>query len=235
MLLAALVVATTALAVWSGIVYRPLGGPGFTPVLPAALLLAGLVGWNQLGLARSDLAAWRETLLVIAGLVAIVGTLFVMRVGAFHELVAFGVGSLEEELVFRFAAPLALGGLTAWILGRNPGDVRAWGTGPCAVAVVGSAVAFTAMPGHLAQVGGPLELVPFLAIAMLLTYTVLRTGALVPGIAVHALLNVATVAYLAGAMPNPAWAAVVIVSLGAYAWGAERAGRRLGRMSPVTA
>ena len=90
------------------------------------------------------------------------------------------------------------------------------------------------MPGHLAQVGGPLELVPFLAIAMLLTYTVLRTGALVPGIAVHTLLNVATVAYLAHAMPNPAWAAIVIVGLGAYAWGAERAGRRLGRMSPVT-
>ncbi len=62
----------------------------------------------------------------------------------------------------------------------------------------------------------------------------LRTGALVPGIAVHTLLNIATVAYLAGAMTNPVWAGFVIVGLGAYAWGAERAGRRLGRMTPAT-
>ena len=232
-LLAAAVVATTALAVWAGIVWRPLGGPGFTPVLPAAVLLATFVGWNQLGLSASDLRVWRETLIVIAGLSVVVAGIYLVGPGSPRELLAFGVGSLEEELVFRFAAPLALGGLTAWALGRPAGDVRAWGDGPRAVAVVGAAVTFTCMPGHLAQVGGPLEIVPFLAIAMLLTYTVLRTGALVPGIAVHALLNVATVAYLAGAMPNPVWAATVVLGLGAYAWGAERAGRRLGHMSPV--
>jgi hypothetical protein len=232
-LLAAAVVGTTTLAVWAGIVWRPLGGPGLTPVLPAALLLATFVGWNQLGLSASDLQVWRETLLVIGGLLVLVGAVFVAGPGSPRELLAFGVGSLEEELVFRFAAPLALGGLTAWVLGRPAGDVRAWGDGPRAVAVIGAAIAFTCMPGHLAQVTGPLQVVPFLAIAMLLTYTVLRTGALVPGIAVHALLNIATVAYLAGAMPNPVWAATVIIGLGAYAWGAERAGRRLGRMAPM--
>jgi membrane protease YdiL (CAAX protease family) len=232
-LLAALVVATTALAVWSGLVWRPLGGPGFTPVLPAALLLAGFVGWNQLGLANSDLRVWRETLVVIGGLLTFVGAVFVSRAGSLSELFAFGVGAVEEELVFRFAAPLAFGGLTAWALGRPPGDIRSWGDGPRAVAVIGAAIAFTCMPGHLAQVAGPLQLVPFVAIAMLLTYTVLRTGALVPGIAVHALLNVATVAYLMGAIPNVVWAGIVIVGLGSYAWGAERAGRRLGRMAPA--
>ncbi|MGZ8753524.1 MAG: CPBP family glutamic-type intramembrane protease [Acidimicrobiia bacterium] len=232
-LLAALVVPTAAIAVWSGILYRPLGGPGFTPAFPAAVILATFVGWNQLGLSATDLRVWRETLLVIGALLAVVGIVFVTRTGTGAELLAFGIGALEEELVFRFAAPLALGGLTAWALGRPLGDLRAWGNGPCAVAVIGSAVVFTCMPGHLAQVDGPLTLVPFLAIAMLLTYSVLRTGALLPGIAVHALLNVATVAYLDGVIPNPAWVAVVIVGLGAYAWGAERAGRRLGLMSPM--
>jgi hypothetical protein len=233
-LLAAAVVGVTALAVWAGLVWRPLGGPGLTPVLPASLLLATFVGWNQLGLSRSDLRVWRETLLIVGGLLVLAGAVYLAGPGSPRELISFGVGSLEEELVFRFAAPLALGGLTAWALGRPAGDLRAWGDGPRAVAVVGAAVTFTCMPGHLAQVSGPLELIPFLAIAMLLTYTVLRTGALVPGIAVHALLNIATVAYLAHAMPNPVWAGIVIVGLGSYAWGAERAGRRLGRMAPVT-
>ena len=101
------------------------------------------------------------------------------------------------------------------------------------MAVVASAVVFTCMPGHLAQAAGPLQLVPFLAVAMLLSYIVLRTGALLPGIAVHTLLNLATVAYLAGAIPNLVWAAIVIIGLGAYATGAERAGRRLGFMTAV--
>ena len=70
---------------------------------------------------------------------------------------------------------------------------------------------------------------------MLLTYTVLRTGALGPGIAAHALLNVATVAYLEGVLPHALWAGFVVAGLGAYAWGAERAGRRLGRLEPVRA
>ncbi len=232
-LLSVIVVATAAGAVWSGVILRPIDGPGFTPALPAAIILATFVGWNQLGLARADLRAWRETLIVIGGLLGVVGVVFVARVGSPAEVLAFGIGSLEEELVFRLAAPLALGGITAWALGRPVGELRAWGNGPCAVAVAASAVVFTCMPGHLAQAAGPLQLVPFLAIAMLLTYIVLRTGALLPGVAVHALLNLATVAYLAGAIPNLVWASVVIVGLGAYALGAERAGRRLGLMTPV--
>lgn len=231
--LAAVVVTTAAIAVWSGVVFRPLGGPGFTPALPAAIVLATFVGWSRLGFAPADLRVWRETLTVVGGLLVAVGVVFVARVGSPGEVLAFGIGSGEEELVFRFAAPLAVGGLAAWVLGRPVGDVRSWGTGPCAVAVVASAVVFTCMPGHLAQVTGPLQVVPFLSIAMLLTYIVLRTGALLPGIAVHALLNLATVAHLDGAIPNPVWAAIVIVGLGAYALGAERAGRRLGLMAPV--
>jgi len=231
--LAAVVVITAAVAVWSGLVHRPFGGPGFTLALPAAVILATFVGWNQLGFASTDLRAWRETLLVIGALLMIVGMMFVERVGSPAEVLAYAIGSVEEELVFRLAAPLATGGFAAWVLGRPVTDLRAWGNVPCTVAVVTSAVVFTCMPGHLAQVAGPLQLVPFLAIAMLLTYIVLRTGALLPGIAVHALLNLATVAHLDGAIPYPAWVVIVAVGLGAYAMGAERAGRRLGLLAPA--
>lgn len=232
-LLAAGVVGVTAMAVWAGMVWRPLGGPGFTPVLPASLLLAWLVGRRQLGFCRESLAAWREVWVLLGALLAGVSIAYVLGAGSSKEVAAFGVGALEEELVFRFAAPLALGGLTAWVLGRPPGDVRAWGDGPRVVAIAGAAVAFTCMPGHLQQVGDPLALVPFLAIAALLTYCVLRTGALGPGVAVHALLNLATVAYLVGAIPPFAWGLVVALGLGLYARGAETAGRRLGHLTPA--
>jgi membrane protease YdiL (CAAX protease family) len=75
--------------------------------------------------------------------------------------------------------------------------------------------------------------VPFIAIALLLTYVVLRTGDLLPGMLVHALLNLATVCYLSGGMPRAVWAITVVAGLGIYAWGAETAGRRLGVVLPV--
>ena len=90
------------------------------------------------------------------------------------------------------------------------------------------------MPGHLAQAAGPLQLVPFLSIAMLLTYIVLRTGAVAARDRRARVLDLATVAYLDGAIPYPAWVAIVALGLGAYALGAERPPAvRLGLMTPV--
>jgi hypothetical protein len=234
--LAAAIVAVEALAVWSGEIWRPLGGPGLTPVLPAVVLLAGLVGWRHLGLSERHLWAWWEFAAVMGTLFVAIGFEFLTHVGPLRELTSFFVGATEEELVFRFAAPLAAGGIAAWLLGRSPGDLLAWGTTPRTVAVVTAAAGFTLMPGHLQQVGGAAwRLVPFVAIALLLTYVVLRTGDLLPGMLVHALLNLATVCYLSGGMPRGLWAITVVVGLGSYAWGAERAGRRLGLVLPVLA
>lgn len=234
--LAAAIVAFEALAVWSGQVWHPLGGPGLTPVLPAVVLLAGLVGWRHLGLSERHLWAWWEFALLIGALLALIGIDFLTRVGALRELTSFFVGATEEELVFRFAAPLAAGGIAAWCMGRSPGDLLDWGNTPRGVAVVTAAATFACMPGHLDQVGGAAwRLVPFIAIALLLTYVVLRTGDLLPGMLVHVLLNLATVCYLADAMPREVWALTVVVGLGGYAWGAERAGRRLGVVLPVPA
>jgi len=232
--LAAAIVAVDALAVWKGMILRPLGGPGFTPVLPAAVLFAFLVGWSRLGLNERHLAAWWEFGAVMGVLLAVIGIEFVARVGALGELGSFLVGATEEELVFRLAAPLAVGGIVAWCLRRAPGDLEGWGTGPRVAAVVTAAVTFACMPGHLAQVtGNAWRLVPFVAIAMLWSYVVLRTGDLWPGLLVHALLNIATVCYLDGAISRPLWSLIVIVALGSYAWGAERAGRRLGLVRTV--
>jgi membrane protease YdiL (CAAX protease family) len=230
-LLAAVVVATGCLAVWADLLWRPWGGPGLTLALPSAVLVVSLLGWERVCRAARELRVWWESLAVLGALLLATGAVFVAGPGTTFELAALGIGALEEELVFRFAAPLALGGLTAWTLGRPPGDVRAWGDGPRAVAVVGAAAVFTAMPGHLEQMSSPLHALPFAALAMLLTYTVLRTGAVVPGVAAHALLNIATVAYLQGSIPRGLWSALVVAGLGTYAWGADRAGRRLGALT----
>jgi hypothetical protein len=230
--LAAGVVGVEALAVWSGLIWRPLGGPGLTPVLPAAVLLACLVGWRHLGVSERHLWAWREFTLLVGALMGAISFEFLTRVGPPRELTSFFVGATEEELVFRLAAPLAAGGMAAWLLHRPLGDLRAWGVAPRVIALVTAAASFTLMPGHLAQVGAAWQAVPFISVGLLLTYVVLRTGALLPGILVHALLNLATVCYLWGAMPRVLWVLTVVAALASYGLGAEQAGRRLGLMRP---
>ena len=187
------------------------GGPGFTPVLPAALLLAALrrleparaLGDRRAGVARDPRRDRRP---------APARRSRVRRRcrARSASCLAFGVGSVEEELVFRFAAPLALGGLTAWVLGRPAGRP------PCLGRRAadrrrrrrGRGVHVHARPprpGHRPAAARPVRRrsrccspTPCCAPARC-----------VPGIAVHALLNVATVAYLAGAIPNTVWAGIV--------------------------
>ncbi|MFN8035066.1 MAG: hypothetical protein U0V73_03965 [Acidimicrobiia bacterium] len=232
--LAGVIVAVDSVAVWRGLVFRPFGGPGFTPVLPAAVLFAFLLGWSRLGLTERHLAAWWEFGAVGVALLAPLAAAFVVRVGGPGELGSFFVGAAEEELVFRVAAPLAIGGLVAWWLGRAPGRLAGWGTAPRVAAVLTAAATFACTPGHIDQVSGQAwRLVPFVSLALLWTYVVLRTGDVLPGLLAHALLNIATVCYAQGALPRSVWAVTVVVILGAYAWSAERAGRRLGVVQPV--
>jgi hypothetical protein len=64
---------------------------------------------------------------------------------------------------------------------------------------------------------------------------VLRTGAVVPGVVAHAALNLATVCFITGALSRPTWSLLVVAILGAYAFGASHAGRRLGYLTPPVA
>ena len=57
--LAGPIVLVETVAAWAGVAWRPVGGVAVTPVLPAAVLLASLVGWRQLGFTKEQLRAWR--------------------------------------------------------------------------------------------------------------------------------------------------------------------------------
>lgn len=230
---AAVVVAATIVAVWRGEVLRPWAGPGFTPVLPLSIGLGLLVGSRHLGLRRRDRRAWAPTFGLLATALAVTAATFVAQVGPPTEAFAFLVGALEEELVFRLALPLATGGITALVLGRPGADPARWGTAPRVVALVTAGIAFVVMPGHLDQMDHLLAAIPFAATALLFTYVVLRTGALLPGVLAHAALNLATACFLAGAISRPLWSLAVVVVLAAYARGSEVAGRRLGYLQPT--
>jgi hypothetical protein len=133
--LAAVVVVVEALAVWTGIAWRTPGGVGVTPVLPAAALLATLVGWPGLGFSHRQLRAWGECAATTLLLLIVVSVVFLTRVGPPRALLSFIAGATEEELVFRLAAPLAAGGVAAWTMRRSPIDLLSWGTGPRVVAL----------------------------------------------------------------------------------------------------
>ncbi len=230
------IVCVESVAAWTGVEWHPAGGVAVTPVLPAAILFASLVGWRRLGLSKGQIHAWSGCTAGIALMLVVVSVVFLTRVGPPRALLSFFASATEEEVVFRLAAPVAVGGLAAFVLGRSPGDLVDWGTGPRIVALAVAALGFSLGPGHIAQVGtAPWRLLPFLAIGVLLSYVVLRTGNLVVGLLVHIVLNLATVCYLSGGITRDAWAFVVIFALAGFGLGAERAGRRLGLVSIAAA
>ena len=233
---AAAIVGVETVAAWAGLAWHPAGGVAVTPVLPVAMLFATLVGWRKLGFSRGQLEAWSGCAAGIALMLVVVSVVFLTRVGPPRALLSFFAGATEEEVVFRLAAPVAAGGIAAFLLGRSPGDLLAWGTAPRAVALTVSALGFTLGPGHIAQVGtAAWRLTPFVAIGLLLSYVVLRTGNLVVGLLLHIVLNLATVCYLSGGITRDMWALLIIAALAGFGLGAERAGRRLGLMAlPAT-
>jgi hypothetical protein len=96
------------------------------------------------------------------------------------------------------------------------------------VALVGAALVFSMLPGHVEQMTGATSIVPFASLAVLLGYVALRTGSLLPGILVHVLLDVITLAYFAGELSAPARVSVAASALVALTLGFMVAGRRLG-------
>ena len=82
--------------------------------------------------------------------------------------------------------------------GRNWRNAEDWGVGPGLAAIVASGLVFTVLPGHVAQMSDTLHALPFVCLGMVLGYAMLRTGALLPAVVVHALLNLATIAAFDG-------------------------------------
>ncbi len=228
LLLAALAVALDVATAWTGTDLGSLGRIAVSPALPLALLLVVWLGPGRVGFARPRVWAWREFALG-AGVVLTLATLgYATAFGRPAEAVGLVVAALGEELIFRFAAVLVLGALAARLLGRPWRNPRDWGTAPGLLALGGAAVVFSALPGHVVQMNGPSSSVAFASLALLLGYTVLRTGTVWPAVMAHALLNLTTIATWQTAGPSGlrlALAATVLVALVA---GADVAGRRLG-------
>ena len=77
------------------------------------------------------------------------------------------------------------------LAGRNWRDTAEWGTGPAIGGLVGAGIVFSLLPGHVQQMNGAANILPFFSLAVLLGYTALRTGSIIPGFLVHLSVDLA--------------------------------------------
>src|SRR5262249_13787489 len=151
------------------------------------------------------------------------------------EAMGLVLAALDEEIVYCLAVLVLVGALVAKCSGRNWRNAEDWGVGPGMAAIIASGLVFTVLPGHVAQMSDTLHALPFVCLGMVLGYAMLRTGALLPGVLVHALLNLATIAAFTGEMSPALRTALAAIALVALVLGTVVAGRRLGifRLVPV--
>jgi hypothetical protein len=140
-----------------------------------------LAGFTRMTLGRpSDWYAFYA----VTGVLLVVATVaYRHHVGSWTEPFAVLANGVAEEATFRYAIPLLVGGACV-IVGAARVAV------PAGVTI--SVVLFATMPGHLDQIGTPVELTPFVAFAVLTSLVALRTGALLPGMLAHTLTNLCT-------------------------------------------
>ncbi|HXY90980.1 MAG TPA: CPBP family glutamic-type intramembrane protease [Acidimicrobiia bacterium] len=230
---AILAVATAALALdvasaWAAWPPWYAGRVLISPALPLAAVLVALVGWRRVVGDRATRSAWRE--FVVGGaLTALVAVLaMVHSVAGWGDMEGVTISAVGEEVVYRLAAVLVIGAACARLAGREWRDTASWGTGPVIAGLVGAAGLFSVLPGHVEQMTGAENVLPFASLAMLLGYVAFRTGSLLPGAVVHVLLDVVTLGFFAGVLSAPARAAVAAATLTALVLGLMIAGRRLG-------
>jgi membrane protease YdiL (CAAX protease family) len=232
---AALTVVFDVVTAWRGFNLGYVGMVPISPTLPIELVLVVMVGWRRLGLDRTNLAAWHEFLAVGTAALLFGVIQYSRHIGGFGEAMGLVLAALDEEIVYRLAVLILVGATVAKLSGRNWRNAEDWGVGPGLAAIVASGVVFTVLPGHVAQISDTLHALPFVALGMVLGYAMLRTGALLPAVVVHALLNLATIAAFRGEIPivlRSTLAAALLLSL---VLGTIVAGRRLGifRLVPV--
>jgi membrane protease YdiL (CAAX protease family) len=232
---AALTVGFDVLTAWRGVNLGYLGAVPISPTLPLEVVLIALVGWRRLGLDRTNLLAWREFLAVAGAALVYAVVQYSVRIGGPAEALGLVLAALDEEVVYRLAVLVLVGSVAAKLSGRNWRNAEDWGVGPGLVAIVASGVVFTVLPGHVAQMSDTLHALPFVCLGMVLGYAMLRTGALLPGVLVHALLNLATIAAFTGEISTGLRTALAATALVSLVLGTVVAGRRLGifRLVPV--
>ena len=225
---AAAAVALDVATAWTGVSLGALGRIPISPALPLAVLLVVRLRPRPADRSRVGLAAWREFAVGLAVVLALATLVYSVTLGRPVEAVGLIVAAVGEELVFRLAAVLVIGACVAAAMGRDWSPPRRWGAGPGIAALTGAALVFTALPGHIAQITGPTTSVSFASLALVLGYTVLRTGAIWPAAAVHALLNLTTIAAWNQHGAAGLRVAIAGTALVALVAAADVAGRRLG-------
>ena len=232
---AALTVGFDVVTAWLGFNLGTLGRVPVSPTLPIEFVLVAMVGWRRLGLDRTNLAAWRE-FLVIGGAALLFGVWqYSVHIGGLGEALGLVLAALDEELVYRLAVLILVGATVSRLSGRNWRNAEDWGVGPGLVAILASGLVFTVLPGHVAQMTDTLHALPFVCLGVVLGYAMLRTGALLPATVVHALLDLATIAAFSGEMSSELRMSMAATALMALLLGTVVAGRRLGifRLVPV--
>ena len=237
---AVLVTAGLALVVdvgsaWLGKPEWYLGRVLVSPALPIALVLVALVGPRRLGLSRTALIAWREFLAFTVLGIVVAASAYAETISGWREVEGVVVAGAGEEVVYRLGAVLLVGAACARLAGRNWRDTAEWGTGPVIGGLVGAGVIFSVLPGHVDQMTGVGSVLPFASLAVLLGYAALRTGSLLPCIAVHVLLDLVALAYLAGSLGSTARLVAACGLLVGLASALMPAGRRLGLRKRVPA
>lgn len=225
---ASLAVMVDVVTAWAGISFGALGRVPVSPALPLGLLLAAMIGLNRFGLDRANRRAWREFLIVGGAVLVYSGLSYTTNIGGTAEAFGLVIAALGEELVYRLAVIVVVGALCARLLGRDWRNASEWGLAPGLTALLVGSVVFSLLPGHVAQMSDALHALPFASLGLVLGYAVLRTGALVPATIVHALLNLVTLAVLAGDMSVTSRNALSAAALFALVAGTVTAGLRLG-------
>jgi hypothetical protein len=205
-----------------------LGRVAMSPAIPLGVLLVALVGPRNLGFSKRHFAAWREFLILGAPTLVVWCISYPQSVVEFRDIEGIVVAVAGEELIYRLAAVILIGALCARVAGRNWRDTADWGTGPAIGGLVGAGLVFSLLPGHVQQMDGAANVFPFLSLAVLLGYTALRSGSIIPGFLVHLTIDLVALAFFAGALPNSLRIVVDVSALIGLELGLMLAGRRLG-------
>jgi len=230
---AAFTITFDVVTAWLHFNFGTLGRVPISPTLGFEILLVALIGWRRLGLDRTNLDAWRE-FLAVSGAALLFGVIqYSKYIGGFAEAMGLVLAAFDEEIVYRLAVLIVVGATMARLSGRNWRNSEDWGIGPGLAAIVASGVVFTMLPGHVAQMSDTLHALPFVCLGMVLGYAMLRTGALLPTVVVHALLNLATIAAFTGEMSLAVRTTLSAAALVALVLGTVVAGRRLGILRRV--
>lgn len=224
----ALAVGVDVASSWWGQPQWYLGRVSLSPALPLFAALVLLIGPRHLGFSRASVMAWRELLMLGGSVVVVWCTTYPQSVAEWRDVEGIVVAVAGEEIAYRLAAVILVGAACARLAGRNWRDTADWGSGPAIAGLVGGGLIFSALPGHVDQMTGAVNIFPFLSLAVLLGYTALRSGSIIPGFLVHVAIDLAALAFFAGALPNSLRIIVDVGALIGLELGLMLAGRRLG-------